>query len=266
MEISAAMTKMRSAVPRISTVYYFRAPTKSFFNPVCVGKNTLYVEIMVGGTVFYEGNKYTRGTVFCHKHRDQTIHDFPKGRPYRVLMLLFENYRHGKWNLPHIGTWRHLDSLDSFVHDTLEDFNREAADRELLSEYLFSTLRLNLKNPGEAEKELPLAKEIFIVRNKLEQMDPAIDWRKFAAHAGYSPSYLRNFFTEQFQIPPGRYRLQHRLKAACKLLEETDLPVRKIAEKTCFQHQETFYRAFKRNLVLTPAEYRNSRKTTISES
>ncbi len=253
--------KSRFSGPTISSVYHFRAPTRSFFGPLTVEKNTLYVEIMVGGTVFFEGNKYSRGTVFCHKYKDTTIHDFPKKNPYRVLMLLFKNYIPKKWDLPRIGVWRHPDSLDAFVHDALADFNRETLDRTLLSEYLFSALRLNLITDTAETEAMPLAKEIFIVRNKLEQLDAPIDWNKFSAHAGYSPSYLRNFFTEQFHTPPGRYRLLYRLNAACRLLETTDLPVRMIAKKTCFTHLETFYRAFRRHFDMTPAEYRLEKRS-----
>ena len=120
------------ANPEIVEIYYFRASAKRPFRPTLVGKNLLYVEIMTGGTVFYEGGKYQRGTVFCHTCGDTTLHDFPEENPYRVLMLLFSNYRKSRWQLPHIGIWRHLEMLDQFVHDALEDFHL-AADRKLLS-------------------------------------------------------------------------------------------------------------------------------------
>ena len=79
------------ANPEIVEIYYFRASAKRPFRPTLVGKNLLYVEIMTGGTVFYERGKYQRGTVFCHTCGDTTLHDFPEENPYRVLMLLFSN-------------------------------------------------------------------------------------------------------------------------------------------------------------------------------
>ena len=135
--------KKRQYSPQLATVYYFRATTRRTFKPIVVRSRNLYVEILVSGAVRYEGKTYRRGTVFCHTQGDATLHDFPENRPYRVLMLLFENYNRRKWNLPHIGQWRHLASLNSFVHDALEDFYLKT-DSELLAEYLFTSLRQNL--------------------------------------------------------------------------------------------------------------------------
>ncbi|MGW8256384.1 MAG: XylR family transcriptional regulator [Thermoguttaceae bacterium] len=51
---------------------------------------------------------------------------------------------------------------------------------------------------------------------------------------------------------------QMRLKRACELLTETDLPIRTIALKTGFRHQEYMGVVFKSLLGQTPAQYRRS--------
>ena len=250
--------KKRQYSPRLAVVYYFRASTRCAFSPFVVQRNTLYVEILVGGAVCYEGNTYRRGTVFCHAAGDMTLHDFPKNQPYRVLLLLFENYDRKKWNLPHIGQWRHLASLDSFVHDALEDFHLKT-DPGLLAEYLFTSLRQNLLVVPDitVDRRAELAREIFVVRDKLEHLDEDINWQEFSlVRAGYSPVYLRTFFKEQFNIPPYQYRLRYRIQTACKLLVESTLSIREISEKTRFRNLETFYRAFKKQTGTTPAQYR----------
>ena len=242
------------ANPEIVEIYYFRASAKRPFRPTLVGKNLLYVEIMTGGTVFYEGGKYQRGTVFCHTCGDTTLHDFPEENPYRVLMLLFSNYRKSRRQLPHIGIWRHLEMLDQFVHDALEDFHL-AADRKLLSEYLFSALRLNLSELPERQDPL-IAKEVYIARKELERFDRPQNWQDFSAYAGYSPSYLRHFFRREFGVSPGRYRLLFRLDTACRLLRETGAPIAEIAEETGFHDLKNFYRMFRKHTGMTPGEYR----------
>ena len=189
-----------------------------------------------------------------------TLHDFPKNQPYRVLLLLFENYDRKKWNLPHIGQWRHLASLDSFVHDALEDFHLKT-DPELLAEYLFTSLRQNLLVVPDitVDRRAELAREIFVVRDKLEHLDEDINWQEFSlVRAGYSPVYLRTFFKEQFNIPPYQYRLRYRIRTACKLLVESTLSIREISEKTRFRNLETFYRAFKKqhnSRAIPPEEF-----------
>ena len=248
--------------PQVSVVYYYRASAKRLFNPTRVKKNLLYVEIMTGGSVFYAGERYQRGTVFCHTSGDTTLHDFPEEHPYRVLMLLFENYSNRKWRLPHIGRWRHLEMLDQFVHDALEDFHTKT-DRELLSQYLFSALRLNLSE--QQNRQTPqIAKEVYIVCQELERLDDRPrDWQAFATSAGYSPSYLRSFFHREFGVSPGQYRIRFRLETASRLLRENTLPIAEIARKTGFKDLKNFYRMFRSHAGMTPGEYRSGGKKNI---
>ena len=250
--------KKRQYNPQLALVYYFRAPTRYNFSPFAIQRNKLYVEILVSGAASYEGKVYRRGTVFCHTQGDMTLHDFPKNQPYRVLLLLFENYNRRKWNLPHIGQWRHLASLDSFVHDALEDFYLNT-DSDLLSEYLFTSLRQNLLTVPDmtTDRRAELSREIFVVRDKLEHLDEDINWEEFSLiRAGYSPIYLRALFKAQFNISPYQYRLRYRIQTACRLLAESTLTIREISGETRFRNLETFYRAFKKQTGMTPAQYR----------
>lgn len=259
----------RKFYPQIVEAYFFRASPHRKVMPTHVGrerhlgtegKNVLYVEIMLSGTAFYQGKKYERGTVFCHTYNDFTLHEFPANSPYRVLMLLFNGYQKVKWSLPHIGVWRHMEALDQFAHDALEDFHSDV-ERELLSQMLFSTLRLNLYVPKNTQDEL-IHKELYVVRKELERLDRPIVWRDFAAHAGYSPAYLRRYFKQEYKISPVQYRLRFRIETACRLLRETDLTIQEIARQTVFRNLRNFYRAFQERKGMTPQTYRKQKSST----
>ncbi len=246
--------------PEVADVYYFRAPTRYTFGTSRILPNTLYVEIMLAGRVYYNGVEYRRGTVFCHAAGQSTLHDFPEGKPYRVLMMLFQHYNRKRWNFPHISSWRHMESLDFFVHDALEDFSAGVA-KDVLSASLFSTLWLNIQpqvvSPEEPERMI--SKEVFNARRELGRLDREISWRGFAQYyANYNPEYLRKLFQKQFQVTPAQYRLQHQIAAACRLLRETGMTVAEIARETRFKNIETFYRAFRRLMNCTPLQYRRN--------
>jgi transcriptional regulator GlxA family with amidase domain len=67
-------------------------------------------------------------------------------------------------------------------------------------------------------------------------------------------------FTRAFQaevgIPPGRYVDEVRLRAACRLLEETSDSVATVARRTGHHTAEALRRAFVRTLGIPPTEYR----------
>lgn len=247
--------------PEISDIYFFRAPTRHVFGTSRIFPNTLYVEIMLGGRAYYDGAEYQRGTVFCHTAGQSTLHDFPKGKPYRVLMLRFLRYNKKRWNFPHISHWRHMESLDSFVHDALEDSSSGVA-REILSAYLFTTLQLNLQPKTEPGKKPKILRELFNVKRELGRFDREINWSDFAqSYANYNPQYLRKLFQNQLGESPARYRLRVQIEAACRLLRENaPTTIAEIASKTGFRNIETFYRAFKRLMNCTPLQYRQKQE------
>lgn len=49
-----------------------------------------------------------------------------------------------------------------------------------------------------------------------------------------------------------------RMRTACALLRETDLPVWAVAESVGYQHLQTFYRTFARLACCTPVAYKNA--------
>lgn len=61
-----------------------------------------------------------------------------------------------------------------------------------------------------------------------------------------------------------QYVNHHRIREACRLLEETDLPVTGILYEAGFQTKSNFNREFRRTTGVSPSDYRNSRKANSS--
>lgn len=248
---------------KLEIVYYFRAPRDHDFTNNIVRENCLYVELLLGGVVYYEGNTYKRGTLFAHTEGDWTVHDFPDKYPYRVLMIFFRNYDREKISLPHISRWKNLKTLDSFVEDSLDAFHR-GEHLEFLRDYLFSTIVWNAVHGMEQDaSEEVTHHNLLEIRKALAHPDCYYSgWPGLCRRAGYSPSYLKTLFKKAFDITPYQFHLNARIERARKALETSQDPIRQIANNTGFKNLESFYRAFKRIVGTSPAEYRSRHAST----
>lgn len=79
-----------------------------------------------------------------------------------------------------------------------------------------------------------------------------------------TPSYLSSLFHEEtgktFSATLSELRLEH----ACRLLRETDLLIKQIAGESGYGQKQNMIRAFKRQLDMTPGEYRRQYQSISS--
>lgn len=80
-----------------------------------------------------------------------------------------------------------------------------------------------------------------------------------AAQLHISYSWFRRFFRKYTGMAPGQYLAQLRIRYACELLEQTNLPVQTIAEQLHFESPGYFSVYFKRQTGRSPLEYRKSK-------
>jgi transcriptional regulator GlxA family with amidase domain len=77
-----------------------------------------------------------------------------------------------------------------------------------------------------------------------------------ARQAGMSERSFSRRYAEATGMTPGRAVEQLRLEAARRLLLETRLPVKRIAQRCGFGSEETMRRSFNRLLAVAPQDYR----------
>lgn len=78
-----------------------------------------------------------------------------------------------------------------------------------------------------------------------------------AADNNLSVAQFRKLFKHYVGVRPKDYIVQTRLKAAKQLLQETDRPVKQIADEAGFINVQYFHSVFKRHVNRTPAEFRH---------
>ncbi|MCU6794433.1 AraC family transcriptional regulator [Paenibacillus sp. WQ 127069] len=78
------------------------------------------------------------------------------------------------------------------------------------------------------------------------------------AHSfGISRTHLSKLFKKFQHISFSDYVTQVRIERAKKLLRDTDIPVADISEKVGYLHTQNFIRVFKKNVGLTPGQFRD---------
>lgn len=79
-----------------------------------------------------------------------------------------------------------------------------------------------------------------------------------ARHVGVSRSYLYRAFHTNFQQSPSQYLIGYRIQRACQLLKGSKLSVQVVATSVGFEDHFYFSRAFRREMGVTPTEYRKN--------
>jgi transcriptional regulator GlxA family with amidase domain len=88
--------------------------------------------------------------------------------------------------------------------------------------------------------------------------DPSLDHRLAALseRSGFSERHLTRLFRAEFGTTPGRYVVAVRVEAARALLEQTQLTLEVVAERSGLGSAETLRRIFVRELGVPPQSYR----------
>lgn len=83
-----------------------------------------------------------------------------------------------------------------------------------------------------------------------------INFTQIASDYSFSASYLTKIFKDYTGTTPIKYLIDYRIKIAKKLLLDTDLTIKEIAEKTGFMDQFYFSKCFKNCCGITPSQFR----------
>jgi transcriptional regulator GlxA family with amidase domain len=79
---------------------------------------------------------------------------------------------------------------------------------------------------------------------------------QLAHQAGMSPRTFARIYAAKMGVTPARMVEKIRVEAVRRVLEETDMPIKRIASECGFGQEDRLRRAFSRQVGTTPAEYR----------
>ncbi len=90
-----------------------------------------------------------------------------------------------------------------------------------------------------------------------QHLNDDITTQKLAAGLSLSPYYFIRLFKKEYGMPPHQYLLSLRLESACFYLRSTPKTIKDIAFSCGFKSENNFCIAFKKQMGITPTEYRN---------
>jgi len=126
--------------------------------------------------------------------------------------------------------------------------------------HLLGLINYNRKNEGISHDQVHrlIDKARMLMKEHVRQN---ISPEAIASQLNMSYSWFRRFFCRYTGITPGKYIAHLQIRQAGELLEQTNLPVREIAELFHFESAGYFSVFFKRHTGLSPLKYRESKRT-----
>lgn len=107
------------------------------------------------------------------------------------------------------------------------------------------------KNPSASSESIVLAQN-WIDKN----LDKVLLISQLAELVSMSVRNFSRKFTSEIGIPPSRYIATARFNKARLLLEESNISIQRIGYLCGYENSESFRRLFKRELTISPSEYR----------
>jgi transcriptional regulator GlxA family with amidase domain len=97
----------------------------------------------------------------------------------------------------------------------------------------------------------------------VDNLHEPLDVMRMAGHMNMSPRNFTRVFHKQTGLPPAKFIEKLRVETARKYLEDTDMPLKSIAEKCGLGGLVSMQRTFLRNLMTTPSDYRRAFRTSL---
>jgi len=121
--------------------------------------------------------------------------------------------------------------------------------------------RIVVESKIRASEETPHQVVIsrIIARVHKEPSQP-FDLKETARLSGLSEASFRRHWSDMVGVSPRRYLERVRIQEGCRMLAETDLPIRTIATQIGFDDEFYFSRRFRAEMAMSPRTYRRSQK------
>ena len=116
-----------------------------------------------------------------------------------------------------------------------------------------SDVELALRSPAQARQDRSLRHAVAFIR---EHLSEPLGLAKVAKVAGFSPRHFTDLFARREKTTLQAYVTHLRLERAQSMLMSTALSAERVGQLSGFGSRVHFHRAFKRELGMTPLEFR----------
>jgi transcriptional regulator GlxA family with amidase domain len=99
-----------------------------------------------------------------------------------------------------------------------------------------------------------------------EHLHESLEVSRIADHVNMSPRNFTRVFHKKTGMPPAKFIEKLRVEAARKYLEDTDIPLGRVAEQCGLGNLVSMRRTFLRHLSTTPSDYRRAFRTALKDT
>lgn len=169
--------------------------------------------------------------------------------------------------------YTHPDGIRDIIQDMLNHDEKTPANECRIQSGLYAIFAKLYESSNASYNALESNDNFYVSQATnyiLGNSDPNITVTDIANYLHVSRSYLFTLFKKHLNTSPQRFLTLSRIRNACELLTNTDLPITTIANSCGYQNPFAFSRAFKKEIEMTPSDYRLKynylRKQTIADS
>ena len=206
--------------------------------------------LQAGEIWIYEPHVPQRYTIF---HKDSTV--------YRYLHFIGTDVGNifSSLNIPYRTPVKPRNKITTELFDEIKIniLNNDAVSR-IRSECLILRLILQLSDVRPQKTEINIMKHV--TETMSHSFSENYDAKKYADMLHISESRFNHIFKEVIGVPPHLYYTELRIDNACRLLKDTDLKIKEIAEYSGYSDSLYFTQAFKKQKGITPSGYRRLNK------
>ena len=149
---------------------------------------------------------------------------------------------------------RKLLRVAELIDEAYAVVQRQSSDFDhLLVSGIAAHLLSLLRQPNEADDALSQ-----LVHHLRDHLADPIDLPALAQRSGYSVSQFLVRFRQRFGTTPIQWLTTERIAHACRLLGRSDISIEEIAHQCGFGQANSFARAFRQRMGLSPSAYRRA--------
>jgi len=161
----------------------------------------------------------------------------------------------------HISLLSDADEKILWLNEVVIDYQGEYEEYFRRIQVICKSLCMIEEEKKKAQRRTTINQIIEYVQTNFS--DPGLGLGKVSMEFDMSESYLSAIFKEGSGINFGEFLEQIRIETSCTMLEENIYSVGDIAGKVGYNSIQSFRRAFKRVMNVSPREYRDSKKEHI---
>lgn len=248
-------------VLEIVNVNMYKSRRVANVHPFYIEPGFEYLELVTAGKVYCDLNGQNRefgcGALFWEIEGDHTISRTSPDDPYECLTVRFKVRRPLCRQVPFVTEIEDANQVQNLSFELFRAFHDDRVEHKYLCHYAYQRLFWEAYSSAHTRSAFGQPLSIRRLTEYVEEnlrADLHID--DLARAAGVSPPHLHALCRTHLGTTPHQYLIGRRLQAARILLAGGDHQVKAIAREVGFGSVEVFCRTFRKNLGMTPTQYR----------